>query len=54
MQAKRVGNEMLLSKIIQMVSEAQRSKAPIQRLADRLSGYFVPFVIVFAIITFII
>lgn len=54
MQAKQVGNETLLSKIIQMVSEAQRSKAPIQRLADRVSGYFVPFVIVIALITFII
>lgn len=54
MQAKQVGNEMLLSKIIQMVSEAQRSKAPIQRLADRISTYFVPVVIVIAFITFII
>lgn len=54
MQAKRVGNETLLSKIVQMVSDAQRSKAPIQKLADRVSSYFVPFVIVVAIITFII
>jgi P-type Cu+ transporter len=54
MQAKRVGNETLLSKIIQMVSEAQRSKAPIQRLADRVSAYFVPFVIIVAVIAFII
>ena len=54
MQAKRVGNETLLAKIVQMVSDAQRSKAPIQKLADRVSSYFIPFVIVVAVITFII
>lgn len=54
MQAKRVGSETLLSHIIQMVSEAQRSKAPIQKLADTVSGYFVPLVLFIAFLTFII
>lgn len=54
MQAKHVGNETLLARIVQMVSEAQRSKAPIQKLADVVSGYFVPIVILIAIITFIV
>lgn len=54
MQAKRVGNETLLARIIQMVSEAQRSKAPIQKLADTISEYFVPSVILISIITFMI
>jgi len=52
MQAERVGNETLLAQIVRMVSEAQRSRAPIQRLADVVSSYFVPVVIVAAIITF--
>ena len=52
MRATRVGNDTLLSQIVQMVSEAQRSRAPIQRLADKISGYFVPAVILVAIITF--
>lgn len=54
MQAKHVGNETLLARIVQMVSEAQRSKAPIQKLADVVSGYFVPIVILIGIITFIV
>lgn len=54
MEAKRVGSETLLARIVQMVSEAQRSKAPIQKLADQVSGYFVPAVILSAIITFIV
>ncbi len=54
MEAKRVGNETLLARIVQMVSEAQRSKAPIQKLADNVSGYFVPIVLLAAVITFII
>lgn len=54
MEAKRVGSETLFARIIQMVSEAQRSKAPIQRFADVISGYFVPVVILVAITTFII
>lgn len=54
MRAERVGSETLLSRIIQMVSDAQRSRAPIQKLADLVSSYFVPAVVVVAIITFII
>jgi Cu+-exporting ATPase len=54
MRTERVGAETLLSQIVKMVSEAQRSRAPIQRLADRASSYFVPAVIVAAIVTFIV
>ncbi len=54
MRAERVGSETLLSQIVQMVAEAQRSRAPIQKLADRVSAYFVPAVIVIAIFTFIV
>lgn len=54
MQAKRVGSETLLARIVQMVSEAQRSKAPIQNLADAISGYFVPIVVLIAISTFVV
>ena len=54
MKAERVGAETLLSQIVQMVAEAQRSRAPIQKLADRVSAYFVPAVIVIAIVAFII
>ena len=54
MRAERVGADTLLSQIVKMVSEAQRSRAPIQRLADRVSSYFVPAVIVAAVITFIV
>ena len=52
MRAERVGADTLLAQIVRMVSEAQRSRAPIQRLADTVSSYFVPAVIVAAIITF--
>ena len=52
MKAERVGSETLLAQIVRMVSEAQRSRAPIQRLADLVSAYFVPAVIVVAIVTF--
>ena len=54
MRAERVGSETLLAQIVQMVSEAQRSRAQIQRLADVVSGYFVPAVVVIAVITFIV
>ena len=54
MKAERVGSDTLLAQIVRMVSEAQRSRAPIQRLADTVSGWFVPVVIVVAVITFII
>jgi P-type Cu+ transporter len=54
MQAERVGSETLLARIVRMVSEAQRSRAPIQRLADVVSSYFVPVVILIAVLTFLI
>ncbi|MCE5295200.1 MAG: heavy metal translocating P-type ATPase [Chlamydiales bacterium] len=54
MQAQKVGSEMLLSRIVQMVADAQRSRAPIQGLADKVSGYFVPVVVFIAILTFIV
>ena len=54
MRAERVGAETLLSQIVQMVSEAQRSRAPIQKLADVVAAYFVPTVIGIAVITFVV
>ncbi len=51
MEAKRVGKETLLAQIVTMVGEAQRSRAPIQRLADRVSAWFVPAVVVIAVLT---
>ena len=54
MRAERVGSDTLLAQIVRMVSEAQRSRAPIQRLADTVSGWFVPIVIVAAVITFLV
>jgi len=54
MKAERVGSETLLAQIVQMVAEAQRSRAPIQKLADVVSGYFVPAVILIAIVTFLL
>lgn len=50
-RAQKVGKDTLLSQIIQMVADAQRSRAPIQKLADQVSGYFVPAVVLIAIIT---
>ena len=52
MRAERVGSETLLAQIVRMVSQAQRSRAPIQRLADRVAGWFVPAVIAIAVLTF--
>ncbi len=52
MRAERVGSDTLLAQIVQMVSAAQRSRAPIQRLADRVSAWFVPLVVLAAVITF--
>ena len=53
-RAERVGSETVLAQIVQMVSTAQRSRAPIQRLADRVAAYFVPAVLAIAIVTFIV
>ncbi|HEV8052859.1 MAG TPA: heavy metal translocating P-type ATPase [Parachlamydiaceae bacterium] len=54
MQAEKVGSETLLARIVHMVAEAQRSRAPIQSLADKVSGYFVPVVVLIAALTFIL
>ncbi len=54
MRTEKIGSETLLSQIVHMVAEAQRSRAPIQGLADKVSGYFVPAVIAIAVATFII
>jgi Cu+-exporting ATPase len=53
MRAEKVGRDTLLARIVQMVAEAQRSAAPIQRLADQVSGWFVPAVIVIAVAAFV-
>jgi len=54
MIAEKVGSDTLLSQIIHMVNDASRSRAPIQSLADKVSGYFVPVVVIISIITFIV
>jgi Cu+-exporting ATPase len=54
MKALHVGNDTMLSRIVQMVSDAQRSRAPVQRLADEVSGWFVPVVILIAMAAFIV
>lgn len=54
MRAEKVGSETLLSRIVTMVAEAQRSRAPIQRLADTVSGFFVPAVMLTAVATFVV
>ncbi|PYU18056.1 MAG: copper-transporting ATPase [Acidobacteria bacterium] len=54
MGAERVGSETLLARIVRMVAEAQRSRAPIQKLADQVSGYFVPIVMGAAVLSFVI
>ena len=53
MKAEKVGNETLLSQIVQMVNDASRSRAPIQKLADTVSSYFVPVVVIISVITFV-
>ena len=54
MKAEKVGSETLLSQIIHMVNDASRSRAPIQKLADTVSGYFVPIVVIISLITFVV
>ncbi|MEO6064758.1 MAG: heavy metal translocating P-type ATPase, partial [Lysobacterales bacterium] len=54
MRADKIGRDTLLAQIVQMVSDAQRSRAPIQRLADKVAGWFVPAVLTVAVLTFII
>jgi P-type Cu+ transporter len=53
MRAERVGSETMLAQIVRMVGEAQRTRAPVQRLADRVSAYFVPAVLLVAVLSFI-
>ena len=54
MKAQKVGSDTLLAQIIEMVNKASRSQAPIQRLADRISGYFVPIVVLISVLTFVV
>ncbi len=54
MQAERVGSDTLLGRIVQMVAEAQRTRAPIQALADQVAGFFVPVVLLVSILTFLV
>jgi Cu+-exporting ATPase len=54
MKAEKVGNDTLLARIVQMVGSAQRSRAPIQRVADTVSGYFVPVVLLCSVVTFVV
>ncbi len=54
MRATRIGAETMLSRIVQMVSDAQRSRAPIQRIADRVAGWFVPLVVLASVASFIV
>jgi len=54
MRADKIGRDTMLARIVQMVADAQRSRAPIQRLADQVSGWFVPAVIAIALLTFVV
>ena len=54
MRAERIGSETLLAHIVQMVANAQRTRAPIQRVADRVSEWFVPSVVLVAIVTLVV
>lgn len=54
MEAEKIGNETLLSQIVHMVCEAQRSRAPIQKVADTVAGYFVPIVLFISVVTFVV
>jgi Cu+-exporting ATPase len=54
LEARRVGRDTLLAQIVRMVGDAQRSRAPIQRLADKVSAWFVPAVIVASLVTFVV
>ncbi len=54
MVAEKIGSDTLLSQIIEMVNKASRSRAPIQKLADRISGWFVPIVVLISVITFVV
>ena len=54
MKAEKIGSDTLLSQIIEMVNKASRSRAPIQKLADKISGWFVPIVVLISVITFIV
>src|SRR3546814_5611414 len=54
MRSEKVGSDTMLARIVKMVADAQRSRAPIQRLVDTVSGWFVPGVIVVAIVAFIV
>ena len=54
MRAEKLGSETLLAQIVRMVAQAQRSRAPIQSLADKVSGYFVPAVLLIAVLTFVV
>ena len=54
MRAEKVGRDTMLARIVAMVAEAQRTRAPIQRMADKVAGIFVPDVIVIAVVAFIV
>ncbi|MBL4659369.1 MAG: heavy metal translocating P-type ATPase, partial [Alcanivoracaceae bacterium] len=54
MQAQKIGSDTLLAQIVQMVAQAQRSRAPIQKMADTVSGYFVPIVVLIAVLAFVV